>query len=78
MSVTDRVNPVELSHPLGRYVSVFGAGGKSTLASAIARKHNLEFIELDWIQHMPGWLRRADEEVNRVSMILENEEESES
>ena len=47
MPVLDRVNLAKHSRPLGRYVGVFGAGGKSTLASAIARKYNLEFIELD-------------------------------
>ena len=66
MPVADHVNLVKLSHPLGRHVGVFGAGGKSTLASAIARNHNLEFIELDWIQHIPGWQRRPDEEVEKI------------
>ena len=73
MSVADHVNLVKLEHPLGRYIGVFGAGGKSTLASAIARKYDLAFIELDEIQHMPGsyfrgysrWLHRA-----RVSASL--------
>ena len=46
---------------------VFGAGGKSTLAGAIARKHGLELIELDWIQWMPGWQPRSDEEVERIA-----------
>ena len=66
MPAAGHVNLVELSHPLGQHVAVFGAGGKSTLASAIARKHNLEFIEIDWIQHMPGWQRRPDEEVKKI------------
>ena len=66
MSTTDHVNLVELGHPFGRRVGVFGAGGKSTLAGAIARKHDLELIELDEIQWMPGWQRRADEEVERI------------
>ncbi len=61
-----RLNLVGPGHPLGRKVGVFGAGGKSTLAGAIARKHSLELIELDWIQWMPGWQRRADEEVERI------------
>lgn len=47
MPVLDHVNLAKHSRPLERYVGVFGAGGKSTLASAIARKYNLEFIELD-------------------------------
>ena len=62
MSLADHVNLVELDHPLGRNVGVFGAGGKSTLARAIARKSGLAFIELDAIQHMPGWQRRPDED----------------
>ncbi len=49
-----------------------GAGGKSTLAGAIARKMDLEFIEIDWIQHMPGWNIRPPEEVNRI--VLERME----
>ena len=67
MPVANNVNLVELSHPLGRHVGVFGAGGKSTLARAIARKHGLEFIELDAIRHMPGWQLRPEEEVKRIA-----------
>ena len=57
---------VELSHPLPRKVAVFGAGGKSTLARAIALKMDLEFIEIDWINHMPGWQNRPPEEAARM------------
>ncbi len=63
MSLADHVNLVKLGHPLGRHVRVFGAEGKSTLASAIARKYGLAFMELDIIEHLPGWRRRPDEDV---------------
>lgn len=66
MPVDIDANLVELGHPISHNVGVFGAGGKSTLASAIARKHDLEFIELDWIQHMPGWERRPVDEVEKI------------
>ena len=49
MPVADHVNLVQLDHPLGNHVGVFGSGGKSTLASAIARKYDFAFIELDQI-----------------------------
>lgn len=52
---------VTLSHPLGRRVAVYGAGGKSTLAKAIAARHSLEYIETDAIHHMPGWQPRPFE-----------------
>ena len=49
-------------HPLGKRIGVFGAGGKSTLARAIASRKDLEFIELDQIRNLPGWnVRPADE-----------------
>jgi len=67
-------NQVELEHPLPRKVAVFGAGGKSTLARAIAQKMNLKFIEIDWINHMPGWQTRPPEDANRI--LLEQMESS--
>ena len=57
---------VELSHPLPRKLAVFGAGGKSTLARAIALKMDLEFIEIDWINHMPGWQIRPPDDAVRM------------
>lgn len=59
-----RLNPLDT--PLGRRIGVIGAGGKSTLARALAYKHNLEFIEIDSIQHLPGWQKRSYEEVARI------------
>lgn len=59
-------NQVELSQPLPRKVAVFGAGGKSTLARAIALKMDLEFIEIDWINHMPGWQIRPPDDAARM------------
>ena len=53
-------------HPLGNRIGVIGAGGKSTLARALAHKHDLEFIEIDSIQHLPGWQSRSSEAVTRI------------
>lgn len=48
---------------LGQRVAIFGAGGKTTLAKAIARRWGHRHIELDHIHHMPGWCNRADTDV---------------
>ena len=61
MPVADHVNLVSLTHPLKARVGVMGAGGKTTLARAIAAKLDIEFIEIDWITHMPGWQIRPEE-----------------
>lgn len=47
-------------------MAVFGAGGKSSLARAISQEMNLKFIELDWINHMPGWQIRPPDDANRI------------
>ena len=47
--IASHVNQVALHHPLGNRVAVMGHGGKTTLAKAIARKLDIEFIELDQI-----------------------------
>jgi len=60
------MEPQPPGHPLGRRIGVIGAGGKSTLARTLARKHDLEFIEIDSIAHLPGWQSRSDEEVVRI------------
>ena len=59
-------NVVPHDHPLGRRVGVVGHGGKTTLARAIARKMDLEFIELDWIANLPGWVRRPKDEFRQI------------
>lgn len=69
MPISNHVNLVGLDHPVEQRVGVMGTGGKSTLARAIAQKMGLEFIEIDWIQHMPGWQMRPPEEV--ISIVLE-------
>ncbi len=59
-------NSVELDHPLGRRIAVFGRAGKTSLAKAIATTYGLEFIEIDWIHHMPEWEERSDEEILKI------------
>lgn len=66
MPIAKHVNLVAFDRPLGQRVGVMGAGGKSTLAGAIARKMDLELIEIDWIQHMPGWKIRPPDDVKRI------------
>ena len=53
-------------YPLGRHIAVFGKGGKTTLARAMARKFDLEFVELDAIRHLARWEERADDETRDV------------
>ncbi len=60
------MHPQPPVHPLGRRIGVIGAGGKSTLARALARKQDLEFIEIDGIAHLPGWESRSDDEIKRI------------
>ena len=59
-------NRVALDHPLGRRIAIFGRAGKTSLAKAIANKHDLEFIEVDWIHFMPDWQERSDDEVLEI------------
>ena len=66
MPIADHVNLVTLAHPLKQRVGVMGAGGKSTLARAIAAKQDTEFIEIDWISHMPGWRIRPEDDARRI------------
>jgi len=66
MREVEHVNRVNLDHTLGPHFGIFGAGGKSTLARAIARKLDLAYIEIDAIQHLPGWQMRPKDEVETI------------
>ncbi|MDA1257995.1 MAG: hypothetical protein O3C10_09175 [Chloroflexi bacterium] len=72
MPISNHVNLVDLDHPLRSTVAAFGAGGKSTLARAIAHKHGLAQIELDEIQWTPGWRMRPDEEIKDIVTVEMN------
>ncbi|MQG76381.1 MAG: hypothetical protein FI703_03510 [SAR202 cluster bacterium] len=41
------------TQPLGRRIAIFGGGGKTSLADALARKLGIRHISLDSIQHGP-------------------------
>ncbi|MCX8251952.1 MAG: adenylate kinase [Dehalococcoidia bacterium] len=54
------------SYPLGKRIAVFGKGGKTTLARALADRFEFEFVELDAIRHMAGWVERPDDDFREV------------
>ena len=51
---------------LGKRIGIFGGGGKTTLASAVATKLGVPHIELDAIKHGPNWTERPSDEVARI------------
>ena len=52
--------------PLGKRIAVFGKGGKTTLARALAKRFDLEFVELDAIHHLAGWVELPDDDMRAV------------
>jgi len=57
-----RPDPDSGTYPLGRRIAVFGKGGKTTLARALSHRFGFEFVELDAIRHMAGWVERPDDD----------------
>ena len=53
-------------YPLGKRIAVFGKGGKTTLARALADRFEFEFVELDAVRHMAGWVERPDDDFREV------------
>jgi len=53
-------------YPLGKRIAVFGKGGKTTLARALADRFEVKFVELDAIRHMAGWVERPDDDFREV------------
>ncbi len=51
---------------LGKRIGVFGGGGKTTLARAIAKKLEVPHIELDAVYHMPDWVERPYDEFAQI------------
>ncbi len=54
------------SAPLGRRIAIYGGGGKTSLADAIARKLGIRNVSLDSIQHGPKWLQTPEDEFARI------------
>ena len=57
---------VELSHPMGDRIAIFGRAGKSSLGRAIAFQRNVPHIDIDDIHHMPGWVERSTEWIRQI------------
>lgn len=51
---------------LGKRIAIFGSGGKTTLASALARKMDVPHIELDAIAWLPNWQLRPWDEFGQL------------
>jgi len=54
------------SQPLGRRIAIYGGGGKTSLADALARKLGIRHISLDAIQWRPNWAMTPEDEFTRT------------
>jgi adenylate kinase family enzyme len=57
---------LDSEYPLGRRIAVFGKGGKTTLAKALAERFDLQLIEQDAIRHQANWVELSNERHREV------------
>ncbi len=65
-SPTITARQVELAHPMGDRIAIFGRAGKSSLGRAIANQRDVPHIDIDYIHHLPEWVERPEDEIRQI------------